>query len=78
MSPSCSGSSRPGIPAERDRQTIQDLHVAIKRRNPLKLAPNLRLMSQGGNNPKKYTKYTVNVFWCILILKGNNIGADDG
>jgi hypothetical protein len=26
-----SGSSRPGIPAERDRQTIQDLHVAIER-----------------------------------------------
>jgi hypothetical protein len=26
-----SGSSRPGIPAERDRQTILDLHVAIKR-----------------------------------------------
>jgi hypothetical protein len=37
MSPSCSGSSRPGIPAERDRQTIRDLHVAIKRRNPLKV-----------------------------------------
>jgi hypothetical protein len=36
MSPLCSGSSRPGIPAERDRQTIRDLHVAIKRRNPLK------------------------------------------
>jgi hypothetical protein len=26
-----SGSSRPGIPAERDRQTIQDLHMAIER-----------------------------------------------
>ncbi len=26
-----SGSSRPGIPAETDRQTIQDLHVAIER-----------------------------------------------
>jgi hypothetical protein len=26
-----SESSRPGIPAERDRQTIQDLHVAIDR-----------------------------------------------
>jgi hypothetical protein len=32
---SFSGSSRPGIPAERDRQTIQDLHVAIKRENLL-------------------------------------------
>jgi len=30
MSPSCSGSSRPGIPAEMDRQTIRDLHVAIR------------------------------------------------
>jgi len=30
MSPSCSGSSRPGIPAERDRQTIRDLHAEIK------------------------------------------------
>ena len=38
MSPSwkVSGSSRPGIPAERDIQTIWDLHVAIKRGNPLK------------------------------------------
>jgi hypothetical protein len=26
-----SGSSRPGIPAEMDRQTIQDLHMAIER-----------------------------------------------
>ncbi len=26
-----SGSSRPGIPAERDRQTVQDLHLAIER-----------------------------------------------
>jgi hypothetical protein len=30
-----SGSSNPGIPAERDRQTIQDLHVAIERRTLL-------------------------------------------
>jgi len=36
MSPSCSGMSRPGIQAEKDKQTIWDLHVAIKRRNPLK------------------------------------------
>ena len=36
MSPSCSGISRPGIQAEKDRQTIQDLHMAIKRRSTLK------------------------------------------
>jgi hypothetical protein len=29
------GSSRPGIPAERDRQTFCDLHVAIERRSLL-------------------------------------------
>ena len=27
-------------------------------------------MSQGGNNPKNYT---VNVFWCLLNYKGNNL-----
>jgi hypothetical protein len=32
-----SGSSSPGIPAERDRQTIQDLHMAIERGTLLRL-----------------------------------------
>jgi hypothetical protein len=35
------GSSRQGIPAERDRQTIQNLHVAIERGTLLRSRSNL-------------------------------------